>query len=158
MGDDLEVRIVELEPMRVASVRVVAASPEQEAWEKLRAWAEPRGLWRDAEKHPVFGFNNPNPSAERKEYGYELWIRVGPDASSDADVEVKDVPGGLYAVTACKLLGDPRGSMPDVWRKLWDWCQASEYRWRHTHELEKPQDPRAAVEEMVLDLYLPIEA
>jgi hypothetical protein len=32
---------------------------ERDAWEKLRAWAEPKGLHEDLENHPVFGFTIP---------------------------------------------------------------------------------------------------
>jgi hypothetical protein len=40
---ELEIRIVELEPMRVASVYGFGESPELQAWEKLIAWAGPKG-------------------------------------------------------------------------------------------------------------------
>ncbi len=76
---ELDVRIVELKPMRVASARVVSESPENDAWKILCAWAEPIGLLDDAENHPVFGFNNPQPSPGKKEYGYEFWIQIGPE-------------------------------------------------------------------------------
>jgi DNA gyrase inhibitor GyrI len=154
---DVAVRIVEIEPMRVGSVRVMGESPEQEAWETLRAWAAPKGLLDDLQQHPVFGFNNPGPSKDRKEYGYEFWIRVGPNAKTEGKIEVKDFPGGLYAVTTCRLQGDPVGTVMEVWRTLWDWVQRSPHPWRKTHEIEKPHDPRAPLEAMVLDLYLPIE-
>lgn len=36
----LNVRIEKMEPMRVASVKVVSEHPETEAWERLKAWAE----------------------------------------------------------------------------------------------------------------------
>ncbi|MHA2314338.1 MAG: ArsR family transcriptional regulator, partial [Candidatus Hermodarchaeia archaeon] len=75
--ENLFVQVVELEPMRVASVRALSATPENDAWEKMRAWAEPQGLLDDIDNHPVFGFNNPNPTPGQKEYGYEFWIRMG---------------------------------------------------------------------------------
>ena len=93
---DLEVRIVKLEPMRVASVRAISETPERDAWEKMRAWAEPKGLLDDVEKHLVFGFNNPNPSPDRKEYGYEFWICIGPDIEPESEIEVKDFVLDLY--------------------------------------------------------------
>jgi AraC family transcriptional regulator len=154
---DLDVRIVTLEPMRVASARAVSETPERDAWERLCTWAEPQGLLEDNEKHPIFGFNNPNPSPERREYGYELWIQVDPETQADGEIKVKDFAGGRFAVTSCKLMDDPRGNTAEIWLKLWKWVQSSEYRWRKTHELEKSLDPRAPMEEMVLDLYLPIE-
>ncbi len=148
----LNVRIEQLEPMRVASVRSVGEHPESEAWEKLRAWAEPRGLLRDPQAHPVFGFNNPNPTPERKDYGYEFWIRVGPEVASEGAVEVKEVAGGRFAATTHR--GYPS---PQVWKQLWDWVQSSGYRWRKAHELERVHEPLASEAEVVFDLYLPID-
>ncbi len=104
---DLDVHVVKLDPMRVASVRVINESPEVDAWNKLRSWAEPKGFLQNDENHPIFGFNNPSPQPDQKEYGHEIWIKVGPDVESEGDVEVKDYPGGLFAVTTCKLTGDP---------------------------------------------------
>ena len=100
---DLDVRIIHLDPMRVVSVQAISETPEADAWEKMRACCEHRGLLDDLEEHPVFGFNNPDPSPDRKEYGYEFWIRVAPDFEPEPEVEVKDFGGGLYAVTPCKL-------------------------------------------------------
>ncbi len=155
---DLEVRIVRLDPMRVASVRVISESPEVDAWGKLRSWAEPKGLLRDDAQHPIFGFNNPNPTAEIKEYGYELWIKVGADIESEGEIEVKDFPGGLYAVATCSLIDDPSGrNVLETWKALWNWVKSSKYKWRRTHELEKVHDPMAAEKDLILDLYLPIE-
>ncbi len=155
---DLSVKVMRLEPMRVASVRVISANPEKDAWEKMRGWAEPRGLLDDAEEQRIFGFNNPNPSEGRQEYGYEFWVGVGPAAVGEGEVEVKDFAGGLYAVTTCRLVGDPAGSVPQVWKSLWDWAQQSgKYRWRKTHELEHCRNPQADEQDMELELYLPIE-
>ncbi len=148
---DLDVRIEELEPMRVASFRAVGECPENDAWEKLKSWAGARGYLGNVEEHPIFGFNNPNPSPGRKEYGYEFWIRVPSDTESEGEFEIKDFPGGRYAVTTHDGLPNP-----EVWKRLWDWVQSSRYEWRKTNELEKAHDPTAPHDEMVFDLYLPI--
>ncbi len=153
----MEVNIVKLAPMRVASVRVLSETPEHDAWEKLRAWAEPKGLLDDSDQHPIFGFNNPNPSKDRKEYGYEFWIGVGPGIQAEGDIAIKDFAGGLYAVTTCKLIGDLEGTIQEKWMKLWNWVQASQFQWRKTHELEKPHDLSAPEQDLIVDLYLPIE-
>lgn len=152
----MQVNLVTLAPMRVASVRAFSATPEPDAWEKLRTWAEPKGLLMDRDKHPIFGFNNPSPSKDRKEYGYEFWIGVGPEIQVENDIAIKDFAGGLYAVTTCKLIGDPEGTIQEQWMKLWHWVQASQYHWRKTHELEKPHDRSAPEPDWVVDLYLPI--
>jgi DNA gyrase inhibitor GyrI len=152
---NLEVRIVNLKQMRIASVRVISKSPENDAWQKLRTWAEPKGLFENVEEHPVFGFNNPPPSPSQKEYGYEFWICIGPDVEVEGEIELKDFPGGLYAVATCTNLAD----VGETWMRLWNWVNADKciYKWRKTHELEKPHDPVASQENLVLDLYLPIE-
>ena len=154
---ELQIHIIELRPMRVASVRVISESPERDAWEKMRTWAQPKGLLDNVEKNPVFGFNNPSPSRDRREYGYEFWIAIDPGIEPEGDIEVKDFAGGLYAVTTCRLYGDPKGNVFEVWMKLLEWVRCSKYRWRKTHELEKAHDPLASEEDLVLDLYLPIE-
>jgi AraC family transcriptional regulator len=151
----LEVRIERLEPMRAASVRVVSDTPERDAWDKMREWAEPLGLLKDIEKNPVFGFNNPSPAPDRREYGYEFWIRIDPDVVPEGDIQIIDFPGGLYAVTKCSLLGDP--NILETWKSLWEWVLESKYEHRRRHELEKPQNPLSPEEDLILDLYFPIE-
>jgi DNA gyrase inhibitor GyrI len=143
--------------MRVAVARAVGSTPEAEAWGKLRRWAEPQGLLDDLEAHPVFGFNNPAPEPGKPEYGYEFWIRVDPTVEAAGDVHFQDYPGGLFAVTTCRLHGDTRGSVPEIWQQLLKWVQSSRYTWRSVHELEGLRNPGAPVQDVILDLYLPIE-
>lgn len=154
----MQVALVTLAPMRVASVRAFSETPERDAWERLRAWAKPKGLLASSDQHPIFGFNNPSPSEDSKEYGYEFWISVGPEIQAEDGIAIKDFAGGLYAVTTCKLIGDPEGTIQEVWMKLWNWVQDSPYRWRNTHELEKVHDLSAPEQDMVVELYLPIAA
>ena len=151
---DLEVRIERLNPMRVAWVRVAGRNPEQQAWTKLCAWAEPRGLLAQIDKHPVFGFNNPPAAPGASEYGYEMWIAA--DAEPAEGVAVKDFPGGLYAATCCPLVGGL--GVPETWKALLRWVHRSQYSWRRTtHELERILNPMAPEHALMLDLYLPIE-
>ena len=152
---ELEVQIVKLEPMRVASFRAFGKTPEKDAWEEARAWAEPRGLLENREQS-VFGFNNPSPTTRQTEYGYEFWIRIESDMQVD-NTKTIEFPGGTYAVTTCKIIGDPLGPVPDVWQMLLKWVEASSHRRRHTHELERVVNPGAPDSELILELYLPIE-
>jgi hypothetical protein len=96
---DLDVRIVTLEPMRVASAHAYSASPEGEAWDKLIAWAKPKGLLEDATAHRIFGFNNPNPSPGTPNYGYEFWIQRGRARSRSRTLRGGCTPSP--AATAC---------------------------------------------------------
>ncbi|HSN76415.1 MAG TPA: GyrI-like domain-containing protein, partial [Anaerolineae bacterium] len=98
----LDVKIVTLDPMRVASVLGFGPSPEVAAWEKLAAWAGPLGLLAGPDRPRIFGFNNPSPTPASPNYGYEFWIEVGPEVQPDGDVQIKQFGGGLYAVTRCQ--------------------------------------------------------
>lgn len=151
---DVQVRFVRLAPMRVASVCVVSESPERDAWEKLRAWAEPAGLLDDLNQHAIFGFNNPSPRPGDKQYGYEFWIRVDPDVESGDEIKVKRVEGGLYAVATCESLA----VVGQTWKRLWDYVRSPRcsHEWRQSQELERPHNPRLPANRMVLDLYLPV--
>ncbi|MFX0162429.1 MAG: GyrI-like domain-containing protein [Candidatus Hodarchaeota archaeon] len=160
---EFEVHIVKLEPIRVASVRAISKTPENDSWEKMRAWAEPKGLLDDLEKHPVFGFNNPDPSPDCEEYGYEFWISVDPDIEPEGEIEIKDFEGGLYAVTTCNLYQEINSEFflkygyLESWKKLVDWVKSSKYKMGKHQCLEKAHDPRASEEDLILDLYVPIE-
>jgi len=154
---DLEVRIVDLEPLQVASFLGFGESPEEVAWEKLLTWARPQGLLEDPEKHRLFGFNNPNPSPGSPNYGYEVWIELGEEDVAVADeAEIKDIAGGLYAVTRCVV---PKGKFEvigETWKKLVTWREDSKYQCGSHQCLEQHVDFKAPDIEFVLELYLPI--
>jgi AraC family transcriptional regulator len=152
---ELDVRITKLEPMRVASAHAYGGSPEQDAIEKLIAWAKPKGLLRDLEKQRVFGFNNPDPSPGSPNYGYEFWIEVGSDAEPEGEIEIKEFPGGLYAVTRCEVK-NPWDDIPGTWKRLVAWRENSKYRGANHQWLERHIGPLGSLGEFVLDLYLPI--
>jgi DNA gyrase inhibitor GyrI len=153
--DELEVRLVTLDPMRVASVHGFGESPETIAWEKLMGWAKPKGLFDDPEQHRIFGFNNPNPSSGSPNYGYEFWIVVGDDVEADEGVEIKEVPGGLYAVTRCQGVAN----ITPTWERLVAWLVKSKYKHAHHQWLEEhigPAGVPVSEDELVLDLYAPV--
>ena len=151
----MAVRLEQLPRMHVAAVRAAGETPEAEAWRHLRDWAAPKGLLEDSNLHPIFGFNNPNPAPGKKEYGYELWIRVEEPEAGGHDVEFKEFEGGLFAVTSCQLHGEP--DVRAKWRMLVDWARNAPFRWRRGQELERVVNPEKPESEMVLELYLPVE-
>ena len=151
---ELEVRIVQMEPMRVASALGYGASPEPQAWEKILAFAESKGLDPDAAR--FFGFNNPNPSPGSPNYGYEFWIQVGPEVEGEGEITIKEFAGGLYAISRCNSLAQ----IGQDWQQLAAWSQASPYthgthQWLEAHIAPAPSVPQPE-SEPVLDLYLPI--
>lgn len=154
----LHVRIVNLEPLRVASIHGFGKEPEAQAWQKLTAWAGSRGYLDDQEAHPIFGFNNPNPSPGSPNYGYEFWIVVGPEVEADSEVAMKEFPGGLYAVTFCEVKNAPYDTIPATWKKLVAWREESRYKAAGHQWLEKHLSPEGSLSDdnFNLDLYLPI--
>lgn len=148
---ELEVRIVKLEPIQVASFSGFGKNPEDIAWEKLLDWAKKPGIPESFEGHRFFGFNNPNPAPGSPNYGYEQWITIGPDTQVGEGIEVKDFPGGLYAVTRCVGIED----IGKTWKALVAWSENSPYQHACHQWLEECISPVGAPE-MILDLYLPI--
>ncbi len=151
---DLAVRIVKLEPLRVASFHGFGPNPERLAAEKLAAWAGPRGYLADRPRRRIFGFNNPSPSAGSPNYGYEFWIVVGPEVEATPEVPVLEFAGGLYAVTRCQGVE----KIGPTWGRLVQWLSDSRYGHAGHQWLEEHLNPAfpAADEELLLDLYAPI--
>jgi effector-binding domain-containing protein len=151
---ELEVRIVEMPPMRVASAHGFGESPEPLAWEKILAFAQAKGI--DVGQARFFGFNNPNPSPGSPNYGYEQWMTVGPEVEAEDDIVIKEIPARSYAVTRFKGLEN----ITRVWQELVLWFEDSPYK-RPAHwwsecleELLTPPD--VPPEEYEFNLYLPI--
>jgi len=156
MMEKLNVRIVTLEPMRMASFLGFGPSPEDIAWKQLLSWAKPKGLLSNLEKHRLFGFNNPNPSAGSPNYGYESWIVIDPEMEPEDNVKFINFGGGLYAVTRCVV---PKGKFEvigETWKKLVAWRENSQYKCGNHQWLEESITTDLPDTEFILDLYLPI--
>ena len=143
----MNAEIVELSEMTCARFHVLSASPEEEAWRLLEAWARPQGLLDAASGAKIYGFNNPDPSAGSPNYGYEFWITV---EGESADVEVVHFAGGRYI--AAPFEKDDPCELPNAWKALVDWAEESEHllgthQWLEGHSLKG----------MPYRLYLPIK-
>ena len=149
------VRIVRLEPMRVATAYGFGENPEQLAWQALVAWAKPRCLLDDQADHPIFGMNNPYPGPDNPKYGYEFWIRVGPDVEPEGSIRIEEFFGGLYAVTRCEVKGHPE-HIPETWQKLAEWCKENQRPLARHPALEEFLSTPDNLDALVLNLYCPI--
>ncbi len=125
--EDLQVEIVTLPVLRVASGWAFGSSPEDMAWQKLDAWARPLGLF-DAPGARVFGYNNPNPSAGSPNYGYEFLVTVAPDVAPGEGIRIAELRGGRYAVMPATVETDPGVDIPAAWRRLDRWVAEHGYR------------------------------
>lgn len=154
--ESLDVRIIKLEPLHVASLIRFSSSPEDEAWSALLAWAQDHNLLRTTPTPRFFGFNNPSPAPGSPNYGYEVWMTVSPQVVADETVKIGDFAGGLYAVTRCTGVSH----IMDTWKQFVRWQETSPYAMAQHQWLEEHLAFGGDVppEELVLDLYMPVKA
>ena len=125
---DMEVRLERLETMRAAHVHAFSESPEEDAWKKMVAWAKPKGLLEEDSGTRVFG-RNTYPTDSPEPHGYEFFLTVGAEVEAEVDIDIQEIPGGLYAVLRFEGLEN----MKDAWERLWNWIKESEHEhigWR----------------------------
>lgn len=91
------VRIIQLPPCTVAASHYIGENPEDNAGKQLEKFLKDSNLYQIKPDARVFGFNHPNPSTEKAEYGYELWVTIPEDMEVPAPLEKKHFPGGMYA-------------------------------------------------------------
>lgn len=154
--NNLEVRIVNLPPMRVACINGFGDSPEGMAFEKMKAWAAAHKLLE--KPYRLFGYNNPDPSAGSPNYGYDVWITVGESVQADGEARIIDFAGGLYAVTRVEV-NNPGADIPAAWQQLVKWMETSKYHHARHQWLEEHIGLLGEVggeQPFTLDLYLPI--
>lgn len=173
-----DVRIVKLEPVKVAFYRGYGLNPEREAWipitewllsevkehyfkqfgiypkvKELVKWAEENNLYRPPKNRRYFGFDNPLKTEEKSEYGYEVWVTVNGDEKEDANVKFKNFEGGLYAVTRAKKSSK---SLIETWQKLFKWLETSGYKHGNHQWLEEYITVEGQKGFVAFDLYMPI--
>ena len=153
--NNLVVRLVQLEPMRVATAYGFGANPEELAWRSLVAWAGPKCFLDDLEAHPIFGLNNPYPGSGNPKYGYEFWIKVDPEVEPEGLIRIEEFFGGPYAVTRCEVKGEP-DRIPKTWQKLSNWCKDNHHTPGHHPALERFLSSPGDLEHLVMDLYCPL--
>jgi DNA gyrase inhibitor GyrI len=155
MASPLNIQIVRLDAMRIASAYGFGDSPEEVAWQNLARWAKPRGFLDNLSDHPVYGFNNPYPTPATPRYGYELWMKVGPEVEPENDVRIGEFFGGLYATTRCEVHGNPE-KIPATWQSLAAWCKTNGYATGTHHALERYLSSPDDLASLMLELYCPI--
>ncbi len=147
---EFNVRFVQLEPMHIASVTATAHDAEAQSWNRLKAWAEPKGLLNQPSLR-VFGFDNCQPDPNHQ---YTTWIPVGSEVQGDEDVRTFDFSGGWYAVTT--VHGPDK--IPSAWQHLSEWLRGSPYRYgRHQGLEEAVGSLDNPPEQVTFHLYLPID-
>lgn len=174
----LDVRIVKLEPVKVAYYRGYGVNPEREAWipitewlladakelyyqqfgkypnvKELLKWAGDNDLYKPPKNRRYFGFDNPLKTEDKAEYGYEVWVTLSGDETEDDKVKFKDFEGGLYAVARAKK---STKSLIETWQKLFKWLETSSYKHGSHQWLEEYITVEGQKGFVAFDLYMPI--
>lgn len=154
--ENIAVRLVDLQPMHVVTANGYGQYPEMEAWDLILDFSNEQDIDPWDKSHRFFGFNNPEPTPESPEYGYEQWMTIDDGIAADEPLDVKDVAGGRYATVHIHGLD----TIGDAWQHLASWCEAQGYsvagdREPCLEELLTPID--APPEAWEMDLYLAID-
>lgn len=154
--NDADVHIITLKPMYAASAYGYGHNPEEQAWEKMAAWARPKGFLNDIPNHPVYGFDNPDPAPSHPKYGYEFWMKVDSGAEPEGEIRIIGFLGGTYAAARCEACGDPATNVFAAWQDLAGWCKKNNHQFAHHQPLEKIISGIDTPDQLVLELYCPI--
>lgn len=147
-----DIRILQLRPLRVASIIGSGAKPETDGWHALITWARAHDYLNVAPKPRFFGYDVNKATGEHL---YCVMMTVGLHVQSDKIVKVTEIPGGLYAVA--RVQGTK--NIPDAWIALEEWVKHS-HSFRisshqcleeHLHFIDREE------EDFEVELMLPIE-
>jgi DNA gyrase inhibitor GyrI len=117
-----DVRILHLPPCTVAASHFIGPDPELNSGNGLMDFIKKVNLYKIKPDARVFGFNHPNPSQNRPDYGYEFWVTIPDELDVPAPLGKKHFEGGLYAAHCIKM-GDFH-----EWEWLCKWAERnSEY-------------------------------
>jgi hypothetical protein len=61
----------------------------------------------------------------RLTHGYEFFLMVGRNIEPDGDIDMRQIPGGLYAVLQFKNLEN----IGNAWEHLWNWIRENKYEY-----------------------------
>lgn len=120
LGKLRKVRIVLLPPITVASYHFVGENPEETVGGVVDKFACESKLYEKKPDARMFGFNHPNPSPIKPNYGYEEWVTIPEDMEVPAPLVKKRVEGGMYAAHTI--------AFPDFqeWQLLSKWAEESD--------------------------------
>ncbi len=159
---DMEARLERLETMRAAHIHVLSETPEEDAWRKMEAWAKPKGLLERDVGTRVFG-RNTFPTDNPEPHGYEFFLTVGPNTEPEGEIDIRQIPGGPYAVYRFENLNNIR----KAWEHLWNWIknakhdhigwQKGEHGWYNGFEEHTNWYEKKPPNEWIFDLWVQLK-
>ncbi len=152
----MNVRIETMGPMRVAFMRHVGPYRDVgDTWEKLFAWAGPRGLLGPKLRYLGICHDDPEVTPEDK-IRYDACLVVDESFEPEGDVGVQNIPEGQYAVTTHE---GPYEQLGDTYARLCgQWLSASgrELAPSPPFEIYLNSPENTAGEDLLTDIYLPL--
>lgn len=130
LGSKMDIRILYLPPATVAACHYMGDNPEENAEKILTRFIKESNLTALKPDFRMYGFNNPSPTKEMEQYGYEFFVTIPEDLKVEAPLMKKEFAGGLYAAHCIKM-GDFH-----EWESFSERIKASkeyEIDWREPH-------------------------
>jgi len=94
----MEVRVETVKPMRVAFIRHIGSYIEcKPAWDKLAAWAGPKGIFNANPKCIGISYDDPQVTPPDK-IRYDACFTVGDDIEAEGEVGIQTIDGGRFAI------------------------------------------------------------
>ena len=153
----MEVKIKTIEPMRVAFVRHVGPYEQVgETWNKLCAWAGPRGLF--GPQTVMLGICHDDPEVTPTDkIRYDACMTVDAPFEPEGEVGVQDIEGGEYAVVTHH---GPYEKLSETYAQLCgQWLPSSgrELRSAPPFELYHNSPHDTAPDDLLTDIHLPLQ-
>lgn len=141
-----------VEPMKVAYYRYYGKNPEYNAFKVLLEWAGKNKLTAGDSKYRLFGYDTPDCEPNLDEYGYEACITIDGNCNVEDDmIKIKELQGGLYAVTTVGVKDIGR-----AWQRFKTWVKISKYDFGTHQWLEEHLEGINESSDYNVDLYMPI--
>jgi len=156
---EMEVRVAEMPPRRVAYVRRRGRSANwettREIFTRLFQWAGDRGLMNKETLAMGVIWGNPDVTPGDKLI-YDACITVPESIKADKWVNVQSLPGGKFAVHRCEIAANGHD---EAWMSMiLNWLATSDYQPddRPAYEIYRNDPAAHPLKHQILDLCLPI--
>jgi len=120
----MQVSVKTMPSHHVASIRHVGPFPGiKGAFEKLAAWAGPRGLCATGSFLAVY-YDDPDRTLPQQ-CRSDACLSVPEGTAGEGDVQIRTIPAGQYAVYRCEVVNN---EFHKPWVELAEWIPANGYR------------------------------
>jgi len=154
----MDVTIIRKDALRVAYTRATGPYKQSsvEAWNKMIAWAGPRGLFRPGTHYIGVGSDDPATTAPEL-LRYDACITVGEDVEPEGEAGVTTLPGGEYATVIHKGPYDQLEKTYMWFYGVWLPKSGREASTRPGYEVYLNDPQTTAPDELLTEINMPLE-